>query len=163
MITIPYTENYDDNHYKAYYVVGLVIVIFIAAYWFIFISEVELTEQRCLDTFSLYEPTIRDVVLMYEDGTAKYRTENVVATFTFSEKFTGCVMNIYDNRVIKGELVSCDNGVNSYIYAEEHANYYEIERSTEKSTTLELLEKSDEMRRRFEFAKNKNICGVAIE
>ena len=143
-----------------YYIVGAVILVLIISMYligFIDFSE-KLTEQKCIDVFSNYEPSVKDIELTYSENRAEYSSEGVEALFYFKDDFGSCKLIISEN-VLNGLSYECNSGTVIHTYAKEYENYYETELTFSGLTIVELNSKNAETEVNFGFMDGKKMCG----
>ena len=124
---------------------------------FIDFSE-KLTEQKCIDVFSKYDFSIRDIDLSYNENRAEYSSDGLAVSFYFKDGFSSCKVMVPE-KVLKGLPYECESGTVINTYAKEHENYYETEATFSGSTIVELNSKNAETKINFDFVDGKKLCG----
>tara|TARA_Y100000310_G_C20334347_1_gene646754 strand:+ start:134 stop:601 length:468 start_codon:yes stop_codon:yes gene_type:complete len=145
-----------EQSYRNYYLFGIIIIVSIIGYWFVFGSSNVLSEQKCIDIFSKYDSSIRDVQLNYEEGTAQYSGLDFGLSLYFSDDNSRCILTLKEPNVIKGEKNCGTDDI--YFYSEEYGEYYETEVTIYDMTVIELNSKNPQSKIKFESIENV-LCG----
>ena len=163
MFFIQIESEFAEHSYRNYYILGVVIIIAIAGYWFI-VSGSSLTEEKCVEMLSVYDPIITSAnVDRSRSDIIRYTTENSRASYTSSGNNRGCLMTIFNANIVKGMPYECPDGSDFHVYAEEHSDFYEIEITPQDDsnpfTAVMFYSKTPEMKAEFELIMNGEFCG----
>ena len=152
-------NNIENNSHKMYYVVGVIILLVVGG-WYVFTLDfsAELTEEKCLEMFSLYEPDILNAEIVYDD-TGTYVGDGYRLSVSLNDDGIRCELKAFGSNVKKGSFVECGNGLEIYLYKQEHDEFYEFEYSYDNFTLSHLFYKNNNTEYEFNMITDELICG----